>query len=178
MPRFLGTVCSRQLPALSLFLLGGAAMLMFACMAMYGLELVEHSVPDHEDLHGLAPEQASFVGQLLQPSAAAHGIDRDGAVRRQERKVEGAPLANEPQPGQRAALPPTVRIDDHGLFKYVLLEVAAGVGQPHQSSERLQAQSALLVRGSARFNFHKQNVMEAQKELAAMGLPPYAHACN
>ena len=172
MPRFLGTVCSRQLPALSLFLLGGAAMLMFACMAMYGLELVEHSVPDHEDLHGLAPEQASFVGQLLQPSAAAHGIDRDGAVRRQERKVEGAP----PQPGQRA-LPPTVRIDDHGLFKYVLLEVA-GVGQPHQSSERLQAQSALLVRGSARFNFHKQNVMEAQKELAAMGLPPYAHACN
>ena len=170
LPRFLRTVRSRQLSTRSLVLLGGVAMLLFACMAMYGLEL-EHSVPDHEDLHGLAPEQASFVGLHSSDDV----IDEDGAGRQQGRRVEGAPFANGPHPSH-SAMPPQVRIDEHGLFKYVLLEVAGVGSSQNHPSESFQTQSALLVRGSARFNFHQQNVMEAQKELAAMGLPPYAHA--
>ena len=58
-------------------------------------------------------------------------------------------------------IPPQVQIDESGVFKYVLLEMA-GTGDEDE---------ALLVRGSGRFNFHRDNVKEAANELEQFGLP-------
>ena len=113
-----------------------------------------------EDLHGRSPRQASFV-------RVHSGLDTDDGgfgdtVKGLHQLVDG-------QRGHRA-LPPQVRIDERSAFKYVLLEMV-GVEQQDLRSKELREHASLLVRGSTRFNFHKQNVVEAQKELEAIGLP-------
>ena len=120
-----------------------------------------------EDLHGLAPQEASFVRV---GSGFDSGVgDTDRGLHEQQRSIE-----RQPGDGQRV-LPPQVRIDEHaGAFKYVLLEMV-GVDRQDLPSNALQDPSLLLVRGSAKFNFHKQNVIAAQKELEVIGLPSYEH---
>ena len=130
---------------------------------MHGLDL-QLSTPDKEDLHGLPPERGSFV-----PLSSA--TDDFAAV-----DIEVRSTGKTGQHRQRA-LPTQVRIDEDGLFKYVLLEYTDG-DPADQPSESFQEHSSLLIRGSARFTFHKQNVVEAQKELQAFGLPPCVHISN
>ena len=52
---------------------------------------------------------------------------------------------------------PTVKIDSAGKFKFVLVEVTDSTTGAHYQ----------IVRGSARFNFHKENFEAAQQEAAA-----------
>lgn len=134
-------------------------MLLLVCMAMYGLEIdTELATPDHEDLHGVAPKQTSFSGLDF----VGNGLNVNDELAPFEQKMPGKLQSADGQARQRA-VPPQVRIDAHGVFKYVLLELEGA------------DDTSVLVRGTARFNFHKQNVQEAQKELGVLGLPPYVH---
>ena len=130
---------------------GGMATVLLTSIAMYALAL--HSpAPDREDLYGITARPDSFVST----SATADSMMARSAV----------PSGGEgQQPGvQRKSvppLPPQVQIDESGVFKYVLLEMA-GTGD---------GDDALLVRGRRMFNFHRDNVKEAANELEQFGLP-------